>query len=178
MLAYMDGSNSCALRRRKVCSATGRTPQINTVVDPIRWYRLTVVVCSQRTGWKEQPPGRTVKTTVRLGHSDPTHQAAQKGQTSHPPNPSAPRRALSRARAFQFSLLLFRGVAKAALDCAHRTSTVSSCAFCEQGGHVATPSSSFSGRALREHRDRPSYPAPFSAAEARRRPCWRMSPSN
>jgi|GEM_PF-5194269 len=84
----------------KVCSATGRTPQINTVVDPIRWYRLTVVVCSQRTGWKEQPPGRTVKTTVRLGHSDPTHQAAQKGQTSHPPNPSAPRRALSRARAF------------------------------------------------------------------------------
>src|SRR6185503_2790378 len=33
----------------------------------------------------------------------------------------------------------FRGVAKAALDCAHRTSTVSSCAFCEQGGHLATP---------------------------------------
>ena len=41
----------------KVCSATGRTPQINTVVDPIRWYRLTVVVCSQRTGWTEHPLG-------------------------------------------------------------------------------------------------------------------------
>jgi hypothetical protein len=45
------------LRRRKVCSATGRTPQINTVVDPIRWYRLTVVVRSQRIGWKEHPLG-------------------------------------------------------------------------------------------------------------------------
>jgi hypothetical protein len=28
----------------------------------------------------------------------------------------------------------------------------SSCAFCEQGGHLAAPSSSFLGRALREHR--------------------------
>jgi hypothetical protein len=28
-------------------------------------------------------------------------------------------------------LPLFRGAAKAALDCTHRTSTVSSCAFCE-----------------------------------------------
>jgi hypothetical protein len=34
---------------------------------------------------------------------------------------------------------LFRGVAKAALYCAHRTSTVSSCAFCEQEGHLAAP---------------------------------------
>ncbi len=48
--------------------------------------------------------------------------------------------------------LSFREVAKAALDCAHRTSTVSSCAFCEQGGRLAAPSSSFCGRALREHR--------------------------
>ena len=114
-------------------------------------------------------------------------QDAQKGQTSHPPNPGCyftlpPRvcqdrlfalgRALSQARlqratkdgssklacvrsplmvrmspplralsaAFQFSLPLFRGVAKAALYCAHRTSTVSSCAFCEQEGHLAAPS--------------------------------------
>ena len=37
------------------------------------------------------------------------------------------------------SLHHFRGVAKAALDCAHRTSTVSSCAFCEQEGHLAAP---------------------------------------
>ena len=34
----------------------------------------------------------------------------------------------------------FKGVAKAALYCAHRTSTVSSCAFCEQEGHLAAPS--------------------------------------
>ena len=34
---------------------------------------------------------------------------------------------------------LLRGVAEAALYCAHRTSTVSSCAFCEQEGHLATP---------------------------------------
>ncbi len=32
-----------------------------------------------------------------------------------------------------------RGVAEAALYCAHRTSTVSSCAFCEQEGHLAAP---------------------------------------
>jgi hypothetical protein len=37
------------------------------------------------------------------------------------------------------SLHHFRGEAKVALDCAHRTSTVSSCAFCEQGGHLAAP---------------------------------------
>jgi len=33
---------------------------------------------------------------------------------------------------------LLRGVAKAALHCAHWTSTVPSCAFCEQEGHLAT----------------------------------------
>jgi len=37
------------------------------------------------------------------------------------------------------SIPLLRGAAKAALNCAHRTSTVSSCAFCEQGGHLAAP---------------------------------------
>jgi hypothetical protein len=36
-------------------------------------------------------------------------------------------------------LYLSKGVAEAALFCAHRTSTVSSCAFCEQGGHLAAP---------------------------------------
>jgi len=39
-----------------------------------------------------------------------------------------------------------------ALHSAHRTSTASSCAFCEQEGHLATSSPSFSGRAFREHR--------------------------
>jgi hypothetical protein len=43
------------------------------------------------------------------------------------------------ARPFQFSLPLFRGAAEVALYCAHRTSTVSSCAFCEQEGHLAAP---------------------------------------
>ena len=43
------------------------------------------------------------------------------------------------AKPFQFSLPLFRGVAEAALYCAHRTSTVSSCAFCEQKGYLAAP---------------------------------------
>ena len=36
---------------------------------------------------------------------------------------------------------LLRGVAKAALYCAHRTSTFLSCAFCEQEGHLAAPRS-------------------------------------
>ena len=39
---------------------------------------------------------------------------------------------------------------QAVLYCAHRTSTASSCAFCEQEGHLAAPSPSFGGRALRE----------------------------
>ena len=78
-------------------------------------------------------------------------------QYSTHPALSAPRRALSRARALQFPLPPFRGVAKAALNCAHRTSTVLSCAFCEQGGHLDAPCPSFGGRALREHGDRSSY---------------------
>ena len=57
---------------------------------------------------------------------------------------------LARARAFYSFLFLVKGVAKAALYCAHRTSTFLSCAFCEQEGHLATPFPSFSGRALRE----------------------------
>mgnify|MGYP001578889527 CR=1 FL=1 len=44
------------------------------------------------------------------------------------------------------------GVAKDALYRAHRTSTVSPCAFCEREGHLAAPSPSFSGRTLREQR--------------------------
>ncbi len=67
----------------------------------------------------------------------------------------------SRARAFPFPIPPFRGGVKAALNCAHRTSTVSPYAFCEQGGHLAAPSSFFSSPALREHGDRPSYPTSF-----------------
>ena len=39
-----------------------------------------------------------------------------------------------RARAFRFSPLRPRGSSQIVLHCAHRTSTVSSCAFCEQEG--------------------------------------------
>ena len=36
--------------------------------------------------------------------------------------------------------IVLEGVAKVALYCAHRTSTVSPCAFCEQGGRLVTSS--------------------------------------
>ena len=65
-------------------------------------------------------------------------QDAQKGQTS----PAQPRRAKTRfipSEDLQFPIPPFRGVAEAALYCAHRTSTVSPCAFCEQEGHLAAP---------------------------------------
>ena len=39
-----------------------------------------------------------------------------------------------------FSIHLLKGAAEAAFHCAHRTSTVSSCAFCEQERHLAAPS--------------------------------------
>jgi hypothetical protein len=45
---------------------------------------------------------------------------------------------------------------------------LSSCAFCEQEGHLAAPHSSFGGRALREHR-RSSGSIPSSAPGARDR---------
>jgi hypothetical protein len=44
---------------------------------------------------------------------------------------------LAQARAFQSSSVLVKEVAEAALYCAHRTSTVSPCAFREQEGHLA-----------------------------------------
>ena len=85
--------------------------------------------------------------SLRGGWDDPNC-----AQYSTHPALSAPRRALSQARAFQFPIPPFRGVAMAALNCAHRTSTVSPCAFCEQGGYLAAPSPYFRDRALREHR--------------------------
>jgi len=38
------------------------------------------------------------RCTMRLGQGNNNPQGAQKGQTSHPPNPGAPRRALSQTR--------------------------------------------------------------------------------
>ena len=46
---------------------------------------------------------------------------------------------LARARVFQFSMPFFRGVAEAALYCAHRATTVSSWGLCEQESHLAAP---------------------------------------
>ena len=46
---------------------------------------------------------------------------------------------LAQARAFYFpKSFIIKGVAKAALHCAHGTNTVLLCAFCEQEGHLAT----------------------------------------
>ena len=55
------------------------------------------------------------------------------------PPTGTPRRAISPGEGLQPTSPIGKGVTKAALYCAHRTSTVSSCAFCEQGGHLATP---------------------------------------
>jgi len=58
-------------------------------------------------------------------------------QLSHPPTPDAPRRVLAQARAFLFYqsfYTLTQASGRIILYCAHRTSTVSPCAFCEQKG--------------------------------------------
>ena len=47
---------------------------------------------------------------------------------------------MSQSEDLPILITLFGGAAKAALYCAHRTSTASSCAFCEHEGHLATPS--------------------------------------
>ena len=46
---------------------------------------------------------------------------------------------LALAKALNSLSLYLEGVAKAALYCAHRTSTFRACAFCEQEGHLAAP---------------------------------------
>ena len=69
-----------------------------------------------------------------------------------------PRRAIIPSEGLPILYTSMKGVAKAALYCAHRTSTFLSCAFCEQEGHLAAPFSFFSSRALRVHGNRPSYP--------------------
>jgi len=76
----------------------------------------------------------------------------------------------ARARAFQDSSSLVKGSAKAALHCAHRTSTVSSCAFCEQEGRLAAPSSSFSGHVARAQKIIRLHPLLCSANRRTTRP--------
>ncbi len=46
----------------------------------------------------------------------------------------------SSSEAFPIPFTPLKGVAEAALSCAHRTSTFLSCSFCEQEGHLAAPS--------------------------------------
>jgi hypothetical protein len=59
------------------------------------------------------------------------------------------KKAVQQGRSHSLYLSL-RGVAEAALYCAHRTSTVSSCAFCEQEGHLAAPAIFFQHPAKHE----------------------------
>jgi hypothetical protein len=68
------------------------------------------------------------------------------------------------------SPLYWNGVAKVALDCAHRTSTFLSCAFCEKEGYLSAPCSSFRDRTFPEHREsvRPPRPHPLLF----RANCW------
>jgi hypothetical protein len=54
--------------------------------------------------------------------------------------PSHPSETARCTSTFQLSTFLSRGVAKVALDCAHRATTVSSWGLCEQEGHLAAPS--------------------------------------
>ena len=60
-----------------------------------------------------------------------------------------------------FSSLLVKGVAEAALDCARRTSTVSSCALCEQKGHLAAPASSLTRKRIGYYSKNPTEIATF-----------------
>ena len=71
--------------------------------------------------------------------------------------------------AFQSSSSFVKGEAKAALYCAHRTSTVSPCAFCEQEGHLPLPPHPSEGARSRNIRRSAassfppaSYPNPLS----------------
>jgi len=52
-------------------------------------------------------------------------------------------RTLVTKKSFRFLRPRLEGVTEVALDCVHRTSTFLSCAFCEQGGRLATPSPPF-----------------------------------
>ena len=66
------------------------------------------------------------------------------GRAASYSNPGQLAKATKRGHSASITLTLKR-VAKAALYCAHRTSTFLSCASCEQEGHLAT---SFSGLAV------------------------------
>ena len=66
-------------------------------------------------------------------------------------------------KAFRFLTPLLKGVAEVALYCAHRTSTVSPCAFCEQEGHLAVPSHPSEAARCASKESVPVAPAPYGS---------------
>jgi hypothetical protein len=79
------------------------------------------------------------------------------------PPTGTPRRAMSPGEGLPilyFSLPLFRGVAEAALYCAHRATTVSSWGLCEQEGHLAAPRYPSETARCASTEDSPGHPSP------------------
>ena len=70
---------------------------------------------------------------------------------------------LSTARVQRGPFILLEGVAEAALYCAHRTSTVSPCAFCEQEGHLAAPNHPSEAARFASKESVPVTPAPYGS---------------
>jgi len=101
--------------------------------------------CIDRSGEGDSqgfaPAGLFAFSFIRLRKTISAHENFDGPLVCHNNSRTVPQEApkVPPAKPFQFSLPLFRGAAEAALYCAHRTSTVSSCAFCEQEGHLAAP---------------------------------------
>jgi len=89
-------------------------------------------------------------------------------QHSHPPTQGHGETCPCPGEGRQFAKPLFREWPRLPFTCAHRTSTVSSCAFCEQEGHLAAPSPSFITKHFSgvlhslESGDLPEFPIPFA----------------
>ena len=96
---------------------------------------------------------------------------------SHPPPTGTPRRAKNPVEGLpMLSSPLVKGVVEVALYCAHRTNTVSPCAFCEQEGHLAAPSYSSEVARCASTEDQPCpYSHPVKLAHlfpGEWHPCW------
>jgi transposase len=110
----------------------------SAILDETRWcctHRLNLPYCARPPlspilpNRKEWPGGIPPVRASNEGLLRPRVARAQKIISPHP---------------LLCSTHQLKGVAKVALDCAHRTSTFLSCAFCEQEGRLATPYSSSS----------------------------------
>ena len=93
-------------------------------------------------------------------------------QLCHPPNPLARRDVpVAQARALQFSHFSPEGNSQTVLHCAHRTSTVSSCAFCEQEGWSGcSPLTLLRPRVARAQKIIRLHPLPFFSITLARLP--------